>query len=279
MARPARSLASVLVAAAPLLLAACDEPRGPLQSRSDVFAWTGHVAAGNTVRIRELQGAIDVTPSADSLVHITARVEWRRGDPGRDLSFTATPQDGDVLVCALWHGEGTCTKEQYNANIRLGRRGGTDAKVFFAVQVPAGVELDLVNINGDIRAASAAPVLARTVNGDVIVATAAGPVQAKTMNGSVDIRMASLSNGDSVKAETMNGSAFVYLPERLDAALDLSVTNGRASTDFPVTVQGETDRRHLRGTIGQGTHPVWIRSMNGEVALRMLDAAGRSTRP
>lgn len=277
MSRTTRSLGSVLLAA-PLLLAACDEERGPLQSRDDVFTWSGPLAPGKALRIRELQGAIEVSPSPDSVARISARVEWRRGDPARDLSFTATPLDGDLLVCALWNHEGTCTKEEYNARLRLGR-SGSDAKVYFRVQVPAGVHLDLVNINGDIRAAGSAPVIARTVNGDVVVATAAGPVEGKTMNGSVDIRMSSLANTDSIKAETMNGSAFVYLPATVDATVDLSVGNGSAATDFPITSTGTADGRHLRGTIGRGTHPVRIRSVNGEVALRKLDPEGRSARP
>lgn len=264
----------VALLAAPLALAGCDGERGPLMEREGPFAWNGPIAPGKTLRIRELQGAITVRPSADSIARITTRVTWRRGDPDADLRFSATPQDGDVLVCATWSASDTCTAENYNANIRRGR--GTDAKVHFDVEVPAGVRLDLVNINGDITSASSAPVHARVVNGDVVVATAVGPVEAKSLNGSVDVRMASLTGSDSTTAETVNGSVYVYLPASVDATLDLSVVNGSVSAAFPVERAGEASRRRLRGRIGQGTHPVFAKTINGEVAVRALDAEGRA---
>ncbi len=273
MSGPTGALKLALLVA-PLALAGCEGERGPQFEREGPFAWTGTIAPGKSLRIRELQGGITVKPSADSQVRITTRVAWRRGDPAEDLRFSATPQDGDMLVCVLWSTSDTCTKETYNANIRRGR--GTDAKVHFDVEVPEGVRLDLVTISGDIRSASSAPVLARTVNGDVIVVTAVGPVEAKTLNGSVDVRMSSLANTDTVKAETVNGSVYVYLPATVDAALDLSVVNGGVSTTYPIVRTDDGGRRHLRGRIGQGTHPVFAKTINGEVAVRALDAEGRA---
>lgn len=268
------------VAAIPLVAGACPDERGPMQVREGAFVWNGVVASGNTVRVRELQGAIEVGPSADDTVRVTARIEWRRGDPDEGLSFSGVTQDGDLLICAVWTG-GNCSKEAYNANIRVGRSGRdrTDAKVYFAIQVPAGVRLDLVNINGDIKVAASAPVLARTVNGDVIVATAVGPVDAETLNGSVDVRMASLGDSGQVRAETMNGSAYIYLPDNVDAVVDLSVTNGSVSSEFAIPVQGEPSRRHLRGPLGTGTRPVNGKTMNGEVALRRLPQAASGQQP
>ncbi len=174
----------------------------------------------------------------------------------------------------MWSTTDRCSKDDYQANIRVGR--GTDAKVYFDVEVPAGVRLDLVSINGDIQSASSAPVIARTANGDVVVVTAVGPVEAKTANGSVDVRMASLTGTDTVKAETMNGNVYVYLPQAVDATLDLAVTNGSVSSDFTMAATETSDRRHLRGRIGQGTHAVVAKTLNGRVAVRPLDAEGRA---
>lgn len=276
-----RALARLLaVAALPLFAAGCPDERGPKQVREGAFTWTGVVAAGKTVRVREFQGAIDVGPSADDTVRVSTRIEWTKGDPDEGLSFSGVTQDGDVLICAVWTG-GDCSKEAYNANIRVGRagRGRTDAKVFFTIQVPAGVRLDLVNINGDITVAASAPVLARTVSGDIIVATAVGPVDAETVNGSVDIRMASLGDSGQVRAETVNGSSYIYLPEPVDAAVDLSVMNGSISSEFAIPVQGEASRRHLRGQLGAGTRPVVGKTMNGEVSLRRLPQPAAGQQP
>lgn len=274
------ALRLLAVAAIPLFAAACPDEHGPLQVREGAFSWNGVVAAGKTVRVRELQGAIEVGPSADDTVRVTTRIEWRRGDPDEGLSFSGATEDGDLLICAVWTG-GNCSKEAYNANFRVGRGGSdrTDAKVFFRIEVPAGVKLDLVNINGDIKVAASAPVLARTVSGDVLVATAVGPVDAETVNGSVDIRMASFGDSGQVRAETVNGSSYIYLPDSVDAAVDLSVMNGSVSSEFAIPVQGEASRRRLSGQLGAGTRTVQGKTMNGEVALRRLPPAGSGQQP
>lgn len=247
---------------------------GPLQTRDDMFAWSGTVPAGGTVRVREMRGGIEVVPATDDTVRVTSRVEWRSGDPVRDLAFSASPGERDVLICAVW-GRGNCDREGYTANVRFGR-DGTDAKVFFRVELPAGVALDLTNIDGDITAAASAPVRARTVNGSVTVVTSVGPVQAETMNGSVDARMMSLRGTDSVVVKTMNGDAYAYLPELADVTVDMAVTSGSLTTDFAIPSGGVSSARKLEAVLGTGATPVRIRSINGNVGLRRLDSEGRS---
>lgn len=247
---------------------------GPLQTRDDMFAWSGVVPAGGTVRVREMRGGIEVVPAADDTVRVTSRVEWRSGDPAQDLAFSASPGERDVLICAVW-GRGSCSREDYTANMRFGRNS-TDAKVFFHVELPAGVALDLTNIDGDITAAASAPVRARTVNGSVTVVTAVGPVQAETMNGSVDARMMSLRGTDSVVVKTMNGDAYAYLPEQANVTVDMAVTSGSLMTDFAIASGAASNARKLEAVLGTGATPVRIRSINGRVGLRRLDAEGRS---
>lgn len=275
MSRP--GFAHIALAAAALVGTGCVGGDGPLQRREAAFSWHGPLGPGGTVRVRDMNGGIEVVPSGDSLVHVSASIEWRRGDPDRSLHFTAGAAGADLLVCAIW-GDGSCTVDSYQSNFNFSR-GVTDAKVFFRVEVPAGLRLELVAVNGDIAASASAPVEARTTNGDIRVVTAVGPARGETTNGDVDLRMASLVGTDSVVARTMNGSVFVYLPESPDISIDLSTTSGSVSTEFPVTVTGSPNRRRLQATLGAGTHPVRLRTLNGDAALRRLDAQGRSTAP
>ncbi len=279
--RPTRTAFRIaLITAASLTLLACSfqfdsDGDGPLQTRDQAFAWSGPVPAGQSVMLREMRGGIEVVPSRDDTVRITARTEWRKGDPDESLHFSAVPDASGVLICATW-GDGTCTKEKYQTSVKLGRGNTvTDAKVFFRVEVPTGVKLDLVNLDGDIVAASSAPVMARTMNGDVTVVTAVGPVRAETMNGDIDIRMTTIVGSDSVLASTLNGDAYVYLPAGVDAVVDMSVMAGSAALDFPMTTSG-ANPKHLQGVLGAGGRVVKIKSLNGKVALRRLDAEGRS---
>lgn len=273
-----RPLRYLLLAAATSLLLACNvsfdtSDGGPAQVRDDALVWRGIVPAGASVMLRTARGDIDVVPSADDSVRVSGRMEWSSGDPDRVIRLSAAQDSAGVLVCAVW-GDGRCTAEDFNANFNVSRRRRTDAKVHFRVEVPAGVRLDLVSIDGDIAAAAAAPVLARSINGDVRVSTAVGPVRAETMNGSVDARMMSLSGTDSVIVKTLNGDAFAFLPEAVDAVAELSVVSGSVSTDFALPVA--SGGKKASGALGAGGRVVKVSTLNGTAALRKLDAEGKS---
>jgi hypothetical protein len=266
-----RSRLASLVFVTALTVSACDgEPGGPLQVRDNAFVWKDVVAPGLTVKVRDFAGDIEVKPSADDTVRVTARLTWTRGNPDERLSFSgsATPGVG-ALICAIW-GDGRCTAEDYQANMKFGR---DDAKVYFTVEVPNGVKLDLTTISGDIAVSSSAQVHAMTMNGDVRVATAVGPVKGETLNGSVDIRMASLAGTDSVIGKTLNGEVYIYLASLDDAVLDLGVANGSVSNAFSMTGLS-SEGKHVRGTIGAGSRVVHGYAMNGSVALRRLSPDG-----
>jgi hypothetical protein len=268
---------SLLAPAVALLAIGCMGEAGPVQTRENAFAWQDSLPEGATLHVRDMNGEIEVSPSADRVARVTASISWRRGDPDASLHFSGVREGADAVICAVW-GKGSCDKEHYSSSLNFSK-GDTDARVHFRIEVPAGVRLELQGVNTDITAAASAPVSASTLNGDVTVVTAVGPVRGETKNGSVDIRMSSLVGTDSVIATTLNGDAFVYLPEGVDAALDLAVTNGSVSSEFAVPLSTTSSRRSLRATLGAGTRTVRIRSINGSVAVRRLDAAGKSYEP
>lgn len=279
-----------LIVLATAALAACnsDVDSRPEQSRGDVFSYAAPMVAGQTLALRNFAGSLTVEPATDDTLRIAADLRWR-GDSTlpRDVTFRSDTMAGGIIVCALVNA-GACTADGYEVNsdgsgfsigrgrVRLGMGGSSQASVQFRVQVPAGVRLDLVMIDGSILSASSAPVKARAVNGKVTVVTSVGPVQAKNVNGDVDVRMTTLTGSDSVQAETVNGSAFAYLPADVSATVDIRVTNGSALSDFPGLAGGsERLSKTISGTLGAGGTPVRVRSINGNAQLRRLDASGR----
>lgn len=260
----------VPLAAALLVLAACDEvPGGPKQVRENAFTWNGPVAPGLTLTVRSFAGGVDVRPSRDDTARVTARLEWTKGDPDAKLRFSGTTSSRGAIICAIWE-KGQCNDEDYSANLDLGR---SDAKVYFTIEVPSGVKLDIVTLTGDIATASSAPVHAMTMNGNVLVATSVGPVQGESLNGSVDIRMSSFANTDSVIAKTINGEVFIYLPSVADATVDLGVMNGSVASNFTdtgIVAQG----KKITGRVGTGARVVHGYALNGTVELRRLNADG-----
>lgn len=269
-------------------LMACDADTaanaGPERSRENVFTYRAPLQAGQKLSLRNMSGRITVEPSADDTLRVMADMAWR-GDSTlpSDVSFRSELTPNGVLVCALV-GEGRCTEDDYDVNsdgtgfsfgggkVKLGMGGPSQASVHFRVQVPTGVRLALVMIDGNIVSASSAPVKAAGVNGDMTIVTSIGPVNAMTVNGDIDARMTTLSGTDTVEVESVNGNVSAFLPENASINVELRALNGSLLSDFPGL---EARSKSISGVIGAGTTPVRIRAINGNLALRRLDAQGR----
>jgi len=257
------------------LTSSCDSGGGGTpQTDPKVFSWDGPLASGGSIHLRNVNGSIEVRPSADSAVHVRVGASWTRGDPKTDLKFTVVPADNDVTICLIW-GQGNCDTHNYSTGPGFLKfmKKGTDATTQLVVELPSRVRIDAFTMNGTITIASTAPVKAVNVNGSVRVATAVGPVEAVTVNGSVDVRMTTLgSDPGAVKAETVNGTAKVYVPADVDADYTLKVTNGGVANEFgaPEGTKGKTQT----GTLGKGGRQVTVKAMNGSVGLYRLNPDG-----
>ncbi len=267
--------------AAALGLAGCSQASGPRRTNADFQRVTVTLTAGDTLFLRTGRGNVTVEPSADDSLRVAGSLSWRgRERQPNDVGSKSQPVAGGYLVCAMF-GRAECTTQRYTIGSRRSMRfgGADDSSVDYAVQLPAGVHLEIIAVDGNIVAAASAPVEARTVNGDVTVVTSVGPVRAETVNGSVDARMTTLSGSDSVIVKSMNGNAFVFLPESVEATLDLSTVNGEVRGEFPASANSAGPKKSLRTTLGAGTTPVRVRTLNGDVGFGRLDALGRSSAP
>lgn len=259
-----------LITAAALLAAAA--PTVSAQERDDSFKWNGDIAAGRTVYVRNLNGGIRVASANGGAAEVRAEKKWRKGDP-KDVKITAEKTaKGDIIVCAIWEGRETrCDEDGYNSkgNGPWTKGRENDVSVQFTISLPKGVQLEASTVNGglDISGATAS-VKANTVNGGIDASSLGGPVTAKTVNGGIQVRTGTLGDGPA-SYSTVNGSITLGLPEGTNANLEASTVNGSVtSDDFPITVQGRIDRRHLRGTIGKGGPELKVSTVNGSIRLR-----------
>lgn len=237
------------------------------QTEANAFTWSGTIAGGRWIRVRNLNGEIRVEGTTGNKVEVTATRHWRRSDP-QSVRFTVEKTgagDGDVLICALWGDRSRCDDEGMESR---GVRNN-DVSVEFVVRVPAGVRVGVSTVNGRIGVAGAtSQVEANTVNGSIDVATSGGPVNAQTVNGSVRATMGKFALTQDLTFTTVNGSVSAEFTGDLDADVELSTVNGRFRTDYPVTVSGRLDPRNLRATIGKGGPQVKMSTVNGSVELR-----------
>jgi Putative adhesin len=280
--RAARVTAFGVLAVGALSAGACIiGSSGPEQVDPAAFAWNAPVSAPATVYVRNTNGSVEVKPSTDGNVRVSAEVRWKRGDPKRDLKFETVNGANGPTICALWGG-GTCSSSGYQSRSRgmssklFGR--STDASVAFTVYVPTGVKVDAFTMNGSIGVAASAPVFARTMNGTIKVATSVGPVDAETVSGDVDVRMTTLGLDGPVRAKSVNGSVSAYLPEKFDGMVEMSTVLGSLTSDFAgAALKGED--KEFSAALGTGGRKVEIGTVTGSAALHKLNANGTVSAP
>lgn len=245
----------------------------PLAAQSDdgtTFRWSGAVAEGRFIRLHNMNGDVRVERGAPgSRVEVIGERTVHGGDAKVVRFDVRMRDDGDVVICALWGPDMTCTDQGSRGNYSTNWRKGDRVSVALRVRVPAGVKTYARSTNGGVSVEGAtAEVDAATTNGDVSIRTTSGVVNASTTNGSIIATLGSADGDAPMRFTTTNGTVTVYAPPTLSANLEMSTTNGELSVDFPVTVRGTIGRKQIRGTLGQGGRALIVRSTNGDVSLR-----------
>jgi len=243
------------------------------QTEHDAFTLSERVPQGQWIRVRNLNGEMRVRASTSDKVEISATKTWRRGDPKDVRIESKKSSDGSILVCAIWTDDTVCTENGYSSHGDRNRRGNNDNRndvaVEFEIRVPKGVKVGVWSVNGGVTVDGVtSEVHASTVNGSVDAVSTGGPVQASTVNGSVHATMGRLDGNEDLDFSTVNGSVIAEFAGDIDANIELSTVNGRFQTDWPVTITGRIDPRHLRATLGKGGRRIRLSTVNGNVELR-----------
>jgi hypothetical protein len=239
---------------------------GPAAAQ-DTFDWRGRIASGNTVEIRNINGAVRATAGSGDEVRVHARKTARRSNPD-DVRIEVVPHDGGVTICAVYPPdrrgrENTCERGGGRSNVN-----DNDVNVEFTVELPRGVRFTGVTVNGEVVATGlTADVDARTVNGDVRVSTS-GLARANTVNGSIDAEFGRTDWRDKLSFETVNGGITLTFTGQLDAEVTASSVNGDIQTDYPMTVRGSFGPRRVTGTVGAGGRRLELQTVNGDIRLR-----------
>lgn len=260
-------------ALAGLLAAVAMSPAAAQERRSDdSFRWTGHAASGAWLNVRNLNGSVQVRTGSGSEVEVRATKSWRRGDPD-DVRIRVTrygPGDRDVLVCALWGDDATCTESSYRGrDNRRGQQRSNDTNVQFIVTVPRGMHVRASTVNGSVDVLGVSgEVDVNSVNGNVRAESTGGPVVAKAVNGNVTARMGRITTTEAITYSTVNGNVLVEFGDELNAEIEMSTVNGGFETNFPLTVRGRINPRHIRAVVGSGGPRVTLSTVNGNVELR-----------
>lgn len=250
-----------------MVVASCDHRTYPERN----FSWTGDVAPGSTVNVRNIDGAIAVVPSTDTKLSVDAvilnaapsAVQVKQSTNGSDVYFCTLLGSRTSDGCESTEGR---HETHFSPFSLFSRRHPITVR--YTVHVPNGMRVAVETVNGKIAAQNiGGNVKASTVNGDVIVSTTNGTVNAETVNGSIIASMASLPDSGNVHLETVNGSITSLIPEGIGGSIDLDNTNGSITANYPNAVPDKEDKHHMRIKLDEGTRRVTLETVNGSVNL------------
>jgi len=249
----------------PLLLAslaACDIVTADLRSE-ETAQWhkTYQLDPNGRVEISNINGKIEVEPSAGNTVDITAFKK------ARGASSDAAKAGLERATIVEDVSSGRIRIETKMANMSGIVLGG-NVQVEYRVKVPAGAEVKFTTTNGGIEITGLqGRITAETTNGGVVTRDVGGQLDASTTNGGLDIDLSRVPEG-GVKLGFTNGGLKMRMPRDAKATISASITNGGISAgDLPIETSGENNRRRLEGRLNGGGGRIQIEGTNGGITL------------
>ena len=264
------------------------------ERESDVV-WSGRLADGGLLTIKNIVGAINVVEASGDRVEVRAAIRSRGGERG-DIAFDVDPSSASTTICTVFRGESSCERGNFrnmrvsvdytvamprglrlrastgNGDLSVERAGGELEMQTGNGAVHVGETEGRVSVatgNGEIEVESAkGPVRASSGNGRIFVSTSEGPVSAQTGNGDIDVRMKTLADAADMHFQSGSGSIRVTLPPNFNGQLEASTGNGELRSDFEIEIRGRLDPRHMRGVIGRGGRLIRMQTGNGRIEIR-----------
>jgi len=233
----------------------------------ETFERTVALPSGGSFSLTNINGSIEIEGWNRDEVQILAK-KITSGTPSdlNQVGIVIAPSAGRVSV-----------------STRYPEGSGVEVNVEFHVRVPARVLLESVTtVNGSIAVhdVSGAGRIA-AVNGNAVLARSGGPFSVHATNGNVSVELLALDTAAvaaadrsvtrrGISADTVNGTVTLALPEDAGFELEARTQNGDFSSDLPLLARTSTSAgRVIHGHAGDGAVPVYLRTVNGSIRLRI----------
>ena len=256
-----RVVGPVWLLAAIVSLAGCDLVMSDFSSQArDEWSRSYTLAAGGRVEVINVNGRIEVQPTAGETVEVRA-----------DKVGRAATEEGAKAALGRIEIVERVTEQLVRLETRTTgsgfHMGGAEVRYF--VRVPAGVEVNVRTVNGAVALERlAGEVTAATTNGSIKGDDLGGRVTASTTNGGIDIALARVPAG-GVTLETTNGSIELQVPRDAAATISARLANGRIdASGLAVEIDGEASRRRLDGRLNGGGERLRLETTNGSIRIR-----------
>jgi DUF4097 and DUF4098 domain-containing protein YvlB len=235
-----------------------------------ILAPSAYAASGNNVT-EEFHKTVPLNANGRvSLENVNGNVEitgWNRSEVQIDAVKSA--RDQQRLDEAKIEVEGSGDAVNIRTRYPEGQTNNNPASVHYTLHVPAGAQLDKINlVNGNLEISQVlGEVDANLVNGKLTAHDLSGRAKLSTVNGSSTVEYRSLANVSEVRVSAVNGSINLLLPASPNAQVSASTVNGSIKTDFPIQVESGFTGHRLSGTLGSGGTRIDLSNVNGSTHI------------
>ena len=229
-------------------------------TEKDEFRQSYTLAAGASVRLSGINGAVDVETASGNTAEVHV-VRSARNKSDLDYHKIIVEQTASGLVVRGEKDKNDSGRDRDGNNRQVRQR--------VTMRIPRNVEFTASGINGRATVGEIeGPVHLSGINGRVDVAQARGYTDISGINGSVTMFISQLTER-GIRVSGVNGRVELKFGEALNADLSVSGINGAVNTDgLPnVTVQGRISRQNFNARIGAGGAPINVSGVNGSVRL------------
>jgi hypothetical protein len=262
MSRSVRPRAAAAVL--PVLLLAvsgCDIVTADFKSQ-ETAEWrkSFELQPGGTVEIINVNGRIQVEPSAGDTVEVTAVKVARAASP-------EAARDALGRIEIVDQSSGSLIRVETKLPRSSGMFNRGSGEVRYTVRMPASASAHFNNVNGGIELTGlTGRVNAETTNGGIRARDIGGAIDASTTNGGVEIDLTQVAEG-GVSLSCTNGGIELRLPSSAKATISARVTNGGIDTGGLALETSESSRRRLEARLNGGGPAVKIEGTNGGIRL------------
>ncbi len=197
--------------------------------------------SGGTINVADLKGRVEARTSGGSLYfgRIEGPVSGRTS--GGSISLQSCSGDADIRTSG-----GSISIGHVKGNVEAHTSGGS---------------LNIAEAEGSVNAS--------TSGGSISVEDVKGAVNASTSGGTITAKISAQPLGDC-RLATSGGGINVMLAPSIRFSVDAKTSGGRVTTQFPVTLQGEIEKRHLIADINGGGPLLFLRTSGGNIHIRKL---------
>ena len=239
------------------------------QNRDD-FRWEKSLAAGQIVRVHNVEGDVTVTPSTSGRVEIVGVKRGSSRDYDDVTAEVHESSDGIVVCVVRRDTDDDCDSRGYRSHDDRGYR--SRVRMDLEIKLPSSLEIAANSISGNVSVVGAqGNVRVNSVSGDLrLERLRATAVRARTVSGEVTASIEALTGSGDLSFQSVSGDVVLELPRGLDADLSMSSVSGQLDSDFQMTLGGGRMNRHrIEARIGRGGRDLDITTVSGDVRLRM----------